>query len=250
MANFKKRFLVCLSFNGAAYCGWQVQKIGVSVQQVVQLAIEKVLHFKPGLVACSRTDAGVHANNFYFHFDLNVSIEPQRLKFALNLCLPGDIAVNSVKEVDFNFHARYSAKRKEYIYKIWNSRGNKNPFLNQLVWHYDRPINFEKMKEAANFLIGTHDFTSFCSLKSTVENKTRTIFLIDLKTFGEIIVFRVVGSGFLYNMVRIFVGTLIEVSEGLIEVEDLAKILTLKDRNLAGRTVPASGLYLNKVFYF
>lgn len=249
MVSSKKRFLVCLSFNGAAYCGWQVQKVGLSVQQVVQCAIERVLRFKPSLVACSRTDAGVHAKNFYFHFDLNVAIAPERFKIALNSCLPGDVAVNFVKVVSFDFHARYSAKRKEYIYIIWNNGGVKNPFLNKLVWRYSRKINFEKVKAAANFLVGTHDFTSFCSSRSTVENKTRTIFSIDFEFSGDFIIFRFIGSGFLYNMVRILVGTLIEVSEGLIEIDDLEKILKLKNRNLAGRTVPASGLYLNQVFY-
>lgn len=247
-SNFKRRFKVCLSFNGFAYCGWQVQKNGLSVQNVVQEAIEKVLNFKPSLVACSRTDAGVHANNFYFHFDLNVNIAPEKLKFALNLQLPGDIAVKSVEVVDFSFHARYSAKRKEYIYKIWNSR-NKNPFLNNLVWCYGRKINLEKMKEAAQFLIGTHNFTSFCSLKTQTQSRTRTIFLIEFETEGEVLKIKIEGDGFLHNMVRIMVGTLIEVSEGLKEASEMIEILRLRSRKLAGRTVPARGLYLNKVFY-
>ena len=246
--NYEKRFLVCLSFNGAAYCGWQVQRTGLSIQQVVQGAIEKVLNFKPSLVACSRTDSGVHANSFYFHFDLNVNIQPERFKFALNLKLPDDVAVKFVKEVDFSFHARYCAKRKEYIYKIWNSR-DKNPFLKNLVWCYSRKIDLEKIAVAAKALLGTHDFTSFCSLKSKVANKIRTVFLIDFKFDGEILVFRIVGNGFLHNMVRIVVGTLIEVSEGLIAVDSLEKILSLKNRKLVGRTAPARGLYLNQVFY-
>lgn len=249
MENLKKRFLVCLSFNGAAYCGWQIQKNGLSIQQVVQDALENVLKFTPNLVACSRTDAGVHANRFYFHFDLSVNIEPKGLEVALNARLPGDIAVNFVRKVDFNFHARYCAKRKEYIYKIWNSRF-KDPFLNNLVWRYDRgEVNCEKIKAAAKFLVGTHDFTAFCSSKSSVLNKTRTIFSIKLDSCGKFIVLKFVGDGFLYNMVRILVGTLIEVSEGLIEVFDLEQILKLKNRDLAGRTAPASGLYLNEVFY-
>lgn len=248
MIDLKKRFLVCLSFNGASYCGWQIQKNGLSVQQVVQSAIERVLKFKPNLVACSRTDAGVHANRFYFHFDLSVKILPERFKFALNSQLPGDVAVKFVKVVDFNFHARYSAIKKEYIYKIWNSK-DKNAFLNGLVWFYFRKVDLEKIRMAANFLIGTHDFTSFCSLKTKVKNKTRTIFSLDVEVCDKVLVFKVVGNGFLHNMVRIIFGTLIEVSEGLIDVFDLKEIIYKKDRKFAGRTLPSSGLYLNQVFY-
>ena len=244
----KKRLLICLCFNGTAYCGWQVQKNGLSIQSVVQNAIYNVLKFKFDIVACSRTDSGVHANKFFFHMDLNINIELEKFKFALNNKLPNDIAVNFIKIVPSNFHARYSATKKEYIYKIWNSK-IKNPFLDNLVWHYNRTINVQKMNMAGKILIGRHNFASFCCVKSTVTNKVRTLYKLKVKKVGELIIFQIVGDGFLHKMVRIMVGTLISVSEELIKISDIKKILDSKNRKLAGRTVPACGLYLNDVFY-
>ena len=187
--NSYKRFLVCLKFKGTNYCGWQVQKNGLSIQQVVQNAIKTVLNFKFAIVACSRTDSGVHANKFFFHFDLNINIEPEKFCFALNKSLPSDVAVNFVRVVSNNLHARYSAKKKEYVYKIWNNK-IKNPFVQDLAWHYDRPLNFKKMKLAAKILIGKHNFESFCCSKSKVKNKVRTLYKIKIKKSKNIVIFQ------------------------------------------------------------
>ncbi len=243
-----KRFLVCLSFKGTAYCGWQVQKNGLSIQSVVQDAIEKILKYRANIVACSRTDAGVHAINFYFHIDISIAIEPDKFKYALNLNLPDDVSVNFVKIVNETFHARYNAIKKEYVYKIWNSKV-KNPFLENLVWHYNRTLNLKQMELAANCFIGTFDFSSFCSVKSKVKNKTRTIFEISLLKKQNLVEISLIGNGFLHNMVRIIIGTLIEVSEGLIEVKQIQNFLKTNNRDETGRTVPAKGLYLKQVFY-
>ncbi len=243
-----KRYLFCISFNGTNYCGWQVQKNGISVQEVVQDAIERVVGFRGDVVSCSRTDAKVHANNFYFHMDLSIKIEIEKLKFAINNALPLDICLKEIKIVDKSFHARYSVKRKEYIYKIWN-KNVRNPFLKGLVLNYNFKIDLEKIKKAAKFFLGEHNFTSFCNVKSDVQDKVRTIYSIDIFFDGDILIFKIVGDGFLYNMVRIIVGTLLEVSEGKIDVLDIEKIIEKKDRKYAGKTVKADGLYLNDVIY-
>ncbi len=243
-----KRYLFCISFNGAAYCGWQVQKNGVSVQSVVQDAVENVIGVRKDVVSCSRTDSGVHANNFYFHMDLDLKIDLNRLQFAINNSLNDDVVVKKIMRVEKSFHARYSAKKKEYIYKIWVDKV-KNPFLKGLVMNYSRDLNLDKMLKAAKFFVGRHDFSSFCSVKSSVVNKVRTIFLLDIYLNEKMLIFKIVGDGFLYNMVRIIVGTLLEVSEGMIKYDDILRILRTKNRKYAGRTVCASGLYLNEVIY-
>lgn len=243
-----KRYLFCISFNGTGYCGWQVQKNGISVQEVVQDAIERVIGVRGDVVSCSRTDSKVHANNFYFHMDLSIKIELKKLKFAINNALPLDVCLKNIKIVDNSFHARYSAKRKEYIYKVW-TKDVKNPFLKGLVLNYNRRVDLEKVKKAAKFFLGEHDFTSFCNVKSDVKNKVRTIYFIDIFFEEDILIFKIVGDGFLYNMVRIIVGTLLEVSEGNLNYLDIQKIIDKKDRKFAGRTIKADGLYLNDVIY-
>ncbi len=243
-----ERYLFCISFNGSSYFGWQVQKNCVTIQSVVQDAIEAVFGSRINVKACSRTDSGVHANNFYFHMDLNLKISLNRLIFVLNNKLPQDIVFKSVKKVEKNFHARYSVKKKEYIYKIWTGKF-KNPFLKGLVLNYFRKIDLKNILKAAKFLVGKHNFSTFCGSGSSVLEKIRTIYSLDVYFEGEMLIFKIVGDGFLYNMVRIIVGTLLEVSEGNIKPEEVKEILEKKDRKFAGRTVKASGLYLNEVTY-
>lgn len=243
-----KRLLFCISYNGSAYHGWQIQKNSLTVQKVVQDAIEKVIGFRNDIVACSRTDAGVHANNFFFHMDSDFKITPCNMRRAVSGYLPLDIEIKSVIEVDSSFHARYSAKSKEYVYKIWNSK-IRNPFLNNLVWNYDRCLNLDRINLAAEELIGEYDFTSFCSVKSDVKDKVRTLYNIEVLKNENMVSFKLVGNGFLHNMVRIIVGTLVNVSEGLIDPMAMYDIINKKDRKSAGRTAPPYGLYLNNVNY-
>ncbi len=243
-----KRYLFCISFNGFRYSGWQVQKNSITIQKIVQDVFESVVGVRSDVVSCSRTDSGVHAINFYFHVDFKLRMSLNRLQFAINNKLPKDILLKSVVPVKDSFHARHSVKKKEYIYKIWNSN-LKNPFLNGLALQYNRKINFEVILKAAKFLIGEHDFSSFCCYKSKAIDKVRTIYDIDVKRKEEMVFFKVVGNGFLYNMVRIIIGTLLEVSEGKFLAEDVKHILQEKNRSLAGRTISAEGLYLSDVIY-
>lgn len=242
------RYLFCISFNGFFYSGWQIQKNAITVQQVVEQAIKKVVGFRVFVVSCSRTDAGVHANNFYFHSDFELNFSLKKFKYAVNNCLPFDVVLKDVKMVEKTFHARYSAKKKEYIYKVWvNSL--KNPFLKGLVMNYSKKINLEKMLKAAKFFVGEKDFSSFCKEKTKVLNKVRTIYSLEIFLKENFLIFKLVGNGFLHNMVRIIVGTLLDVSEGLISPNEIEDILKKKNRKFAGRTAKAQGLYLNNVFY-
>ena len=243
-----ERYLFCISFNGFFYSGWQMQKNAISVQEVIQNAIKSLIGEKFFLVSCSRTDSGVHATNFYFHVDLKLNMSLDNLKFALNNLLPADIVVKDVKRVGFNFHARYSVKKKEYIYKIW-TKSLRNPFLKWLMLQYHNKIDMKSMLKAKEFLIGKHDFSSLCGSKSCVLDKVRTIYSLDIFFEEDILIFKIIGDGFLYNMVRILVGTLLEVSEKKINPSHVKNILLEKDRKFAGRTVKPDGLYLNDVIY-
>ena len=243
-----KRYLFCISFNGCSYSGWQIQKNAITVQLVVEKAIEKVVGFRVFVVSCSRTDSGVHANNFYFHLDFELKFSLEKFKKAVNNCLPCDIVLKDVKLVEKDFHARYSAKKKEYIYKIWTN-SLKNPFLKGLVMNYSKKLNLNEMLKAAKFFVGEKDFSSFCKEKTKILNRVRTIYSLEIFLKGYFLIFKVVGNGFLHNMVRIIVGTLLEVSEGLIKSNEIENIFKKKNRKYAGRTAKAQGLYLNNVFY-
>ncbi len=244
-----RNLLFEIAYRGTAYCGYQVQKNGVSVAQVLQDAIEQVFARREPIVGCSRTDSGVHANQYFFHMlTENHSIPVDRLPLALNRHLPPDIVVRSCREVAEDFHARYDCIGKEYLYKIWNSP-NKHPFEQDLSFHYPYRMRVEKMEKAAQDFIGTHDFKAFCSAGADAENTVRTISAISVKQSGNHLLIRVRGDGFLYNMVRIMVGTLLYVNYGMSERESITAIINSKDRARAGHTVPAHGLYLNRVFY-
>ena len=246
-----------ISYLGTAYQGYQVQGDAPTVQKKLNEATKALFGIDCDVVGCSRTDSGVHANQFCTvvtekgkaFLDTKVPIE--KIASALNFYLPCDIAVNSAKMVDDNFHPRYDVKSKEYTYLIWNGR-ERDPFIFDRSWHYPRYIDdeaFEKMKRAAQRLVGTKDFSSYMAANSTVQDTVRTIFYTSVERDGNLIRFNISGDGFLYNMVRIIVGTLINVAEGKISVEDIDKITDTHDRRLAGTTAPPQGLYLNRVNY-
>ncbi len=243
-----RNFLVTIAYDGTDYHGWQVQPNGITVQQAVQDAIEKILQKRENIIGCSRTDSGVHANNFCFNMRTDSTIDPFRFVGAMNAVLPDDIAVKNCIEVPMEFHARYDCKGKEYIYKIWNSP-QRNPFLQDRYLHYKKPLDIEAMNKAAQKFVGKHDFSSFCASKATVEDFVRTVEYATVSSDGEEVSFRVKADGFLYNMVRIMVGTLLEVSEGKFPADSIGDILNSLEREKAGRTAPAYGLYLNQVFY-
>lgn len=243
-----KNFLITIAYDGTDYHGWQVQPNGITVQQAVQDGIEKILGKRENIVGCSRTDAGVHANEFCFNMRTEKEITPFRFVGAMNAVLPDDIAVKNCREVPMDFHARYDSLGKEYVYKIWNSP-QRNPFCEGRYLHYKREIDTAFLNEQAQYFCGTHDFSAFCASKSTVDDTVRTVEYFTVERNEEEVFFRVKADGFLYNMVRIMVGTLLEISEGKIEKGALPEIINSLDRNRAGRTAPAHGLYLNKVFY-
>lgn len=244
-----KKLLFRISYDGTDYHGWQVQPNGLSVQERIQDALEQLLGKREPICGCSRTDAGVHAREYFFHMTTESSIPAQQIQYALNRSfLPNDIAVLDVTEVPMDFHARYSAIGKEYCYQIWNSV-YPNPFLRSTAWWYRPKLSVAKMEAGIPYLLGRKDFSSFCASGSSVENHVRELFEIVIEQKDELIEFRFRGDGFLYHMVRILVGTLVELSQGKIKAEELPYILEAKDRSLAGATAPPTGLFLNHVFY-
>ena len=244
-----RNLLITISYDGKCFHGWQIQQNAYTVQEAFQNALAKIIGEEFDLKGCSRTDSGVHANMYCLSLKTAHPIPPQRLKAALNRWLPLSIAVNDCVEVDSGFHARYSCKSKEYIYKIWNSEV-RNPFLDGYALHYRYKIDEELLNSAAQAYVGTHDFTSFCTLDSREPgDMTRTVKSFSVTRDGDMVTMRVEADGFLYNMVRIMVGTLLRVQQGKIKPGQIPDIISKKDRSFAGPTAQACGLYLNKVNY-
>ena len=242
-----RNILMVISYDGKRYHGWQIQKNAVTLQEVYQKALKKVLGYLPDIKGCSRTDSGVHANMYCISFKIGSLIPCDKLVLAINKYLPKDISALKCMEVDRNFHARYSCKGKEYIYKIWNHK-IRNPFLDGYALHYWYPLDELKLDMMAEDYVGKKDFTSFCTFdKREVGDMARTVEYFKVYREGNLIIFKVKADGFLYNMVRIMVGTMLRNIRG--EGNDINTILSLKDRKYAGPTSPACGLYLNKVFY-
>lgn len=243
-----RNLLITISYDGSAYHGWQVQKNAVTVQQVFQKAVEKLFRQKTDIKGCSRTDSGVHANMYCVSLKTQKNIPCENIITGLNTYLPKDIAVTGCIEVADDFHARYSVKSKEYVYRIYNSQ-IRNPFLKNYALHYRYPIDAQYLNEEAKAFLGSHDFSGFCSAKSDVEDTVRTVYSFSVTRNGDEVIFSVEADGFLYNMVRIMVGTLLFVNEGKIKQGELADVIKSKDRKRAGKTAPAHGLYLNNVKY-
>lgn len=244
-----RNILLSLCYDGTNYHGWQVQKNALTVQEVFQGAMFRLLGENVDVKGCSRTDAGVHANMYCVSAKIDSNIPCERLRMAINRFLPSDIAVTSAVDVPMNFHARYSCTGKEYVYKIWNAP-IRNPFWRGRAFHYWYPLDVDKLNLAARNFIGMHDFTSFCTIdKRNPENMARTVkaFLVERKE--SLVEIRVTADGFLYNMVRIMVGTLLHVAMGRIKPHEISSIILARDRAKAGPTAVAHGLYLNRVFY-
>lgn len=240
---------VIMAYRGTNYHGYQIQTNALTVQEVVQKAVSEILNEKVIINGCSRTDTGVHANGYCFSVRTESKIPHINFIRGVNGKLPDDISILSCEDADEDFHARFSCKAKEYIYKIHMSE-SKNPFTSDLELHYRRPLDIKLMDRTAKRFIGTHDFKSFCSVDTKTEDTVRTIYNFDVVQKNEnSVIMLVKGNGFLYNMVRIMVGTLIYVSEGRISENDIEKIITAKNRELAGKTAQPHGLYLNRVFY-
>ena len=244
-----QRILLIVRYDGTAYHGWQVQPNGVTVQQTLQDAIEAVTGVRSGVIGCSRTDAGVHADMFCCTFDTECALRGNKLCSALNFHLPHDIAVYDAREVAEDFHPRYGAAGKRYIYRIWNGT-QRHPVYAPYSLHRNAPLDVELMNRAAADFVGRHDFAAFCGAGSDVQGTTqRTIRACRVERQGDMVLFTVEGDGFLYNMVRIMVGTLLEIAAGRMAADAIPAILAGGDRGMAGPTAPAHGLCLDYVFY-
>lgn len=244
-----KRIKCIIAYDGTNFEGYQVQPN----KRTVQGEVEKVLmNMHKGkrvpVFASGRTDAQVHAKGQVIHFDSPLSLEGERWKRALNALLPADISILQSEQVDEDFHARFSAKGKEYHYHISLNK-DRDPFTRNYVYQYPYSLKIDAMKEAVKFFLGTHDFTSFCSAKSEAQDHVRMIENLIILVNGDMLVIQIKGNGFLYNMVRIIVGTLLEVGAGKRRPEEIPAIIEAKDRTKAGKTAPGHGLYLYRVFY-
>lgn len=237
-----------LSYDGTLYHGWQMQENAITIQQRLCEAVERILGHTPVIYGCSRTDKGVHANIFCCNFKTEKETPCQKIAYGLNAVLPQDIRVLYCCDESESFNARFDSKGKEYIYKIWNSNV-ANPFMINYALHYPYLLDAEKLNEQAKDFIGTHDFAAFCAAGSCVKDTIRTIYDCSVTREGDLIIISVKGDGFLYNMVRIMVGTLIYIGCGKIPEGSIPDIIKSKDRKRAGITAKAHGLYLNEVYY-
>ena len=245
-----RNILITIRYDGRSYHGWQVQENADTVQARFQDALESVIGSRPDVKGCSRTDAGVHANMFCISFRTEHTIPADRLPFALNRFLPESIAAVSAREVADDFHARYSCKGKEYIYKILNAPV-RDPFLCGYALHYWQRLDDRIMDKAAAHFLGRHDFTSFCTVDPHRQKGDfhRTVKNISVSRDNDIVTLTIEADGFLYNMVRIITGTLLYTAQGRIRPDDIPSIISALDRSKAGPTAPPQGLYLNRVFY-
>jgi tRNA pseudouridine38-40 synthase len=238
-----------MAYDGTDFSGYQIQPNSRTIQEEVEKALRKLN--KGELVkiyASGRTDAGVHAKGQVFHFDTNLDIPVEKWPIALNSMLANDVVILNAEKVEQSFHARFDVKGKEYRYFI-NPSPKRDPFNRNYSASFPYPVDVVAIQEAMKSLIGTHDFTSFCSAKTEVEDKVRTIYELELIEENGLLIFRFVGSGFLYNMVRIITGTLLEVGTGNRMSNSIPEIIWKRDRAFAGKTAPAQGLYLWKVNY-
>lgn len=239
---------ITISYDGTSYHGFQVQKNDITIQETLQNALFKITGERINVIGCGRTDAGVHAICYTASFRTQSSMPPDKYVYALNAMLPPDIVCLSSSEADIDFHAKNSAKKKHYTYKILNSE-LADPFLRNYAWHFKYPLDAEKMQRAAKAFVGEHDFEGFSSSGRSVKTTVRTIYSLDVTKSGNIITIDVIGNGFLYNMVRIIAGTLTAVGTGRIPYEDIPDIISSCDRTRAGITAPPQGLYLTEVIY-
>lgn len=241
------KYLATFSYDGSKYYGYQKQKKQKSIQEEIENKLSQINSNKEVTIyASGRTDAGVHANNQKAHFILDDNIEVNRLKHSLNNMLSSYIYIKDIEKVDNEFHARFSAKKKKYIYKI--NLGEYNPIMHDYIYQYCKKLNIEDMIKASKYLIGVHDFKSFTKANDLKDNYNREIFDINIIN-EEYLTIEFIGNGFMRYMVRNLVGSLIEVGEGNKKPNDIVKILNEKNRISAGKTAPAVGLYLDNVYY-
>ena len=243
-----KRVKLVVAYDGTNYHGWQLQPGAVTIEQVLNETLTELLGEPIAVIGASRTDSGVHALGNVAVFDTDSPIPPDRIAYALNGKLPEDIVVVKSEEVPGDWHPRHCDSIKTYEYRILNQE-MPDPVRRRDTWHVSFPLDVDAMREAAEYLKGEHDFKSFCSAQSEVENTVRTIYELSVEKTGTLITIRVRGSGFLYNMVRIIAGTLIEVGKGKKTPAQVADIIAGAKRKEAGMTAEAKGLIMDEVFY-
>ena len=243
-----RRIKLIVAYDGTNYCGWQIQKNAITVEAVLNKAISSLTGEDIIVKGASRTDSGVHALGNVAVFDTESRIPPDKFCYSINQRLPEDIRVQHSEEVEMDFHPRYQQTVKTYEYKIYNSRINvpTNRLYSQFVYYR---LDLEKMKEAATYIVGEHDFKSFCSANASAKTTVRTIYSLDIDKVDNMITMRITGNGFLYNMVRIIAGTLINVGTGMWEPEYVKDIMEKRDRQKAGPKAAAEGLTLIEIVY-
>ncbi|MBN1546518.1 MAG: tRNA pseudouridine(38-40) synthase TruA [Syntrophaceae bacterium] len=238
-----------IEYDGAAYYGWQRQNGQRSIQQTIEEAIKLITKEKVSVIGSGRTDTGVHALNQIAHFKMKSDIGTENLSHALNSVLPDDIVIKKLEDVSPEFHARFDVKRKRYIYQIWNGQ-TATALHRHFCWHIRQELDVEKMVEAAQLLVGTHDFGAFCGTGSKVKDYVRTLYTFQIEKDQEGKILMIISAdGFLRHMVRNIVGTLVDVGKGKTTPEEFRIILDSRDRRRAGMTAPAHGLFLAEVHY-
>ena len=242
------KWLLTLRYDGSRFHGWQVQPNGITVQETMQDAIERITGVRSPLTGCSRTDAGVHALRFYCTTDAPTRLTPEQFGKALGAVLPSDVAVLAVTPVADDFHPRYSAHGKRYVYHIHNGV-SRDPFWERYSWHIRAPLDEQRLNATAALFLGTHDFSAFCAAGSSVQDKVRTVSRSEVVRQGDHLTYTVEADGFLYNMVRIFVGTLMDEHNGKLTSDDIRRALESGARQSVGVTAPPQGLFLEEVWY-
>ena len=244
-----RRIMLIVAYDGTKYCGWQIQPNAITVEEVLNRELSRLLKEEIMVIGASRTDSGVHANEYLAVVEEHgsASIPESAVARAMNTYLPKDISVFQSVAVADDFKIRHEVEGKEYVYLIWNG-ASRNPFLSDRALYYPRKLDINAMRKAIPCFIGKHDFRAFMASGSDIADTVRTITDLRVEAEGESVKIYVSADGFLYNMVRIIVGTLLEISEGKISAERLEKAIETGERALAGRTAPAEGLYLNRVF--
>lgn len=243
-----KRIKLTVAYDGTDYCGWQVQPNGMTVEEILNRELSALTGEEVKVIGASRTDAGVHAEGNVAVFDTETGIPAERIAYALNCRLPEDIVAVKSEEVPGDWHPRYQCSVKTYEYRILN-REMPDPVCRRSTVHVSYPLNLGNMRTAAGYLKGEHDFKSFCSPHTEVKDTVRTVHSLEIEKEGDIITVRISGNGFLYNMVRIIVGTLINVGRGACPPEKVKEILEARDRRKAAATAPAKGLVLKYIRY-
>lgn len=243
-----KRIMLKVAYDGTNYCGWQIQKNGITIEQVLNEKLSELLQEEVVVIGASRTDSGVHALANIAVFDTNTKIPADKICFAINQRLPYDITVQGSQEVPLDFHPRHCASNKTYEYKILNRRFDIPVY--RLYSHFVYyPLDLEQMKKALPYFIGEHDFVSFASSGGQAKTTVRTINSLELFKEGDMITMRINGNGFLYNMVRIIAGTLLQIGLHVYPPEHVQEILAACDRKMAGPKAPAKGLTLIEIKY-